>query len=110
MTVVTEMFSKTHLSVRQGASQDTTSDIQLYDTYVSRLEAYLPLKESRWPILIGKYVSETHFQTFSKTYPHDSNLPCLFPAIAEYRSGAQTLFPRRVVYRPNDDFPQDAKM
>jgi hypothetical protein len=36
---------------------------------VSRLEAYLPLKESRWHIVIGKYVSETCFQKFSKTYP-----------------------------------------
>jgi len=32
VTDVTEKFSKTHLSVRQGAPQDTTSDIQLYDT------------------------------------------------------------------------------
>ena len=36
---------------------------------MSRLEAYLPLWESRWSIPIGKYVSETHFQRFSKTHP-----------------------------------------
>jgi hypothetical protein len=36
---------------------------------VSRLKAYLPLKESWWHIVIGKYVSETCFQKFSKTYP-----------------------------------------
>lgn len=33
------------------------------------LEAYLPLDESRWPVLIGNCVSETHFQNFSKTHP-----------------------------------------
>jgi hypothetical protein len=36
---------------------------------VSRLEAFLPLKESQWHILIRMYASETCFQKISKTYP-----------------------------------------
>jgi hypothetical protein len=65
--MVTQNSSKTQFSVRQGAPQDTTTDIQLYGTQVSRLEVYLPLEESRWHLLVGKYVSETCFQKFSKT-------------------------------------------
>lgn len=47
VTNVTEMFSNTQFSVRQGALQDTTTGIGLYYTQVSRLGPYLPLEASR---------------------------------------------------------------
>jgi hypothetical protein len=37
-------------------------------------------------------------------------LRCLFPAIAEYRSGAQTLFHAAYSIDPTTITPQDAKM
>ena len=62
MTDVTQILSKTHLSVQQSAPQVATTDIPLYYTWVSRLGEYLPPKENQWHILIGKYVPETGFQ------------------------------------------------